>query len=155
MKLHLNNRSDTLLIHSWFLGPAEPDADGGTLVKAAVKTAAKTAEKGTPHDDTGYRIRIADICYAQSLIVTPRSVKMWDVKHLSALALTDFQYFAELGAEVIILGVGKSMAFPEVALTRPLVHRQIGLEVMDTAAACRTYNVLAGDGRPVVAALIL
>ena len=151
MKLHLNNRSDTLLIHSWFLGPAEPDADGGTLVKAAEKGTGKE----TLHADTGYRIRIADICYAQSLIVTPRSVKMWDVKHLSALALTDFQYLAELGAEVIILGVGKSMAFPEVALTRPLVHRQIGLEVMDTAAACRTYNVLAGDGRPVAAALIL
>ena len=150
MKLHLNNRPDSLLIHSWAFGPAESSpAESGP------------AENGTntPNSDQRYRIRIADTWYQESLILTPRSVELWDVADVSALDLGHFEQLAELvaktGAEVVILGAGKHAVFPQVALTRPLVHRQVGLEVMDTAAACRTYNILTGDGRPAVAGLIL
>ena len=123
MKLHLNKRPgpDTLLIHSWAFGPAE---GAGT-------------DAAAPKGDECYRIRIADTWYQQSLILTPRSVKLWDVRDVSALAPAHFQQLAELGAEVVILGVGKRAVFPEAALTRSLVNRQIGLEVMDTAAAGR------------------
>lgn len=145
MKLHLNNHPDSLLIHSWAIGPVESDA--------------ADAPNGGQCYDQRYRIRIADTWYQQSLILTPRSVKLWAVEDVSALELGHFQELAEIvaktGAEVAILGVGNRAVFPQVALTRPLVHRQIGLEVMNIGAACRTYNILAGDGRPTVAALIV
>lgn len=102
-----------------------------------------------------YRIKIADIWYKQSLILTPRAVKLWDVEAVSALRMAHFQQLADLGAEVVILGAGKRAVFPHGALTRPLMRKRIGLEVMDTGAACRTYNILAGDGRVAVAALII
>jgi uncharacterized protein len=60
-----------------------------------------------------------------------------------------------LKPEVVIYGSGPRLVFPSAALTRVLFERRIGLETMDTAAACRTYNVLASEGRSVVAALIL
>ena len=144
MKLHLNRQPDTLLIHSWAFGPEQG------------------SDNDAPNDDNSdkrYRIRIADTWYRQSLILTSRSVKLWAVADVSALELNHFEQLAELGAEldaeVIILGTGKRAVFPRPALTRPLMRRHIGLEVMDTTAACRTYNILAGDGRVAVAALIL
>jgi len=62
---------------------------------------------------------------------------------------------AELEKELIILGTGPGIVFPPQHLLQPLVAGQIGLEVMDTRAACRTYNILIADGRSVAAALIL
>jgi uncharacterized protein len=62
---------------------------------------------------------------------------------------------AELRPEVVILGTGVKLRFPPPSLTRALVEANIGLEVMDTGAACRTYNILMGDGRRVVAALLM
>ena len=56
--------------------------------------------------------------------------------------------------EVVLLGTGARQAFPAPELLRPFVERHLGLEVMDTAAACRTYNVLAAEGRAVVAGLL-
>ncbi|RMX07937.1 hypothetical protein D8I35_02085 [Corticibacter populi] len=58
-------------------------------------------------------------------------------------------------AQVVLLGSGRRNRFPPPAWLRPFAQRQLGLETMDTAAACRTFNVLAGEGRKVVAALIL
>jgi len=55
----------------------------------------------------------------------------------------------------VLLGTGTTLRFPPPRLTRPLVEAGVGLEVMDTAAACRTYNILQGEGRNVVAALIV
>jgi uncharacterized protein len=55
----------------------------------------------------------------------------------------------------VILGTGVKLRFPSPSLTRALVEANIGLEVMDTGAACRTYNILMGDGRRVVAALLM
>ncbi len=111
------------------------------------------------HNDEKYRIRIADTWYSQSLILTPQAVQLWAVEDVSDLALRHFEQLAELGheidAEVVILGVGKHTTFPPAVITQPLMRRRIGLEVMDTAAACRTYNILAGDGRPVAAGLIV
>ena len=62
---------------------------------------------------------------------------------------------ATLEAELVILGSGTRNRFPPPAWLAPLMARRLGLETMDTAAACRTYNILAGEGRNVVAALIL
>ena len=65
-----------------------------------------------------------------------------------------FAHLATLGAEIILLGTGPKLRFPHPSLTRPLIEARIGLEVMDTGSACRTYNILVAEGRKVVAAIL-
>jgi len=65
------------------------------------------------------------------------------------------QTILELNPEVAILGTGRRQQFPDKALLLPLLRQGIGVEVMDNSAAGRTYNLLAGEGRKVVAAFIL
>ncbi len=62
---------------------------------------------------------------------------------------------AELKPEVVLLGTGTRLRFPHPRLTRALTDAGIGVEVMDTPAACRTFNILAAEGRKVLAAVIL
>jgi uncharacterized protein len=56
---------------------------------------------------------------------------------------------------MVIFGSGQRIRFPQAALLRPLIEQGIGVETMDTPAACRTYNILAGEGRHVIVALLL
>ena len=72
-------------------------------------------------------------------------------------ALTDADFAALLAhePEIVILGTGATLRFPHPRLTRALAEAGVGLEVMDTPAACRTFNILAAEGRKVVAALLL
>ena len=79
---------------------------------------------------------------------------MWSVSEVSSLNIKVFQQLAEINAEVVILGTGDSIVFPETRFTVPLINKGIGLEVMDTPAACRTYNALISDGRKAIAGLI-
>lgn len=65
-----------------------------------------------------------------------------------------FDWLATHNAEIILLGTGPRIRFPHPSLTRALMEAHIGLEVMDTGAACRTYNILAGEGRKVVAVIL-
>ena len=60
-----------------------------------------------------------------------------------------------LDPEVVLLGTGSRQRFPHPRLSRPLADARIGLEVMSTAAACRTYNILMAEGRKVAAALLV
>ena len=105
--------------------------------------------------DHGYLIKIGDTVYKDSLILTPENLEMWAVSQVSDLKYEDFVKFSTLQTEVVLLGTGNTMTFPDMAITQPLMDKGIGLEVMTTAAACRTYNVLLGDGRRVSAALIV
>ena len=57
--------------------------------------------------------------------------------------------------EIVLLGTGATQRFPHPKLTAPLLRARVGLEVMDTRAACRTYNILVAEGRSVTAALII
>ncbi|MFM2069728.1 MAG: hypothetical protein RLZZ584_4637 [Pseudomonadota bacterium] len=75
-----------------------------------------------------------------------------------ALAELSMEHFALLAAhepELVIFGSGSRLRFAPPALLAPLMSRRIGIETMDTAAACRTYNILASEGRKVLAALLL
>ncbi len=72
-----------------------------------------------------------------------------------ALTEGDFTALLAHSPEVVLLGTGASLRFPHPRLTRALAEAGVGVEVMDTAAACRTFNILAADGRRVVAALLL
>jgi len=71
-----------------------------------------------------------------------------------ALSDVDFAALLEYGPEIVLLGTGATLRFPHPRLTRTLAEAGVGVEVMDTAAACRTFNILAAEGRKVVAALL-
>ena len=73
---------------------------------------------------------------------------------LAGLSAEDLARAAELGAEILIVGTGRRQRFPAPVLLRPLIDARIGFEAMDLAAACRTYNILVGEGRSVAAALL-
>ena len=79
----------------------------------------------------------------------------WPVSCFAHLNAAAMETVCRLGPELIILGTGSKLQFPDAEITRPVHEAGIGLEIMDTAAACRTFNLLAGDGRHVVAALIM
>ena len=101
-------------------------------------------------------VRLGVIEYRENLLVTPeRIVTAWAPGGFEALTEVDFAAIAALEPEVALLGTGATLRFPNARLTRPLIDAGIGLEVMDTPAACRTFNILAAEGRKVVAAVLL
>jgi uncharacterized protein len=90
-----------------------------------------------------------------SMILAPDApVAPWPVGRFEDLAAEHFQMLADRQPEVVLIGTGGQHRFPHPRLTEPLVRLRIGLEVMNTQAACRTYNILMAEGRRVVAALI-
>ena len=94
--------------------------------------------------------------FAHSVLVPHRGlVTPWTPSAFDELSASHFEEIVALRPELIVLGVGKRLRFPVAAALRPLIAAGIGHEVMDTAAACRTYNVLASEGRAVTAALLL
>lgn len=93
--------------------------------------------------------------YEENLIVLPDSVTPdWSTATVATLAAEDMDKLLALGAEIVLLGTGSRLRFPAGALLRPFAPAGIGLEVMDLQAACRTYNILAAEGRKVAAALL-
>lgn len=79
----------------------------------------------------------------------------WDCSAFDQLGAAHFVQLAALNAEVVIFGSGNRIRFPQPAWLQTLMAQRIGVETMDTAAACRTYNILAGEGRHVIAALLV
>jgi uncharacterized protein len=102
------------------------------------------------------RILVRGAAFTRSLVVTPdRVIADWEPQHPADLRAEHFDALLGLDPQILILGTGVQQAFPSPALYRGLLERRVGIEVMDTAAACRTYNILVGEGRRVVAALIM
>lgn len=101
-------------------------------------------------------IRIGQQRITRSFILSATEViSDWPVYTAEALDREALAPALALGPEILILGTGERAWFPAAVLYAELASHGIGLEVMDTAAACRTYNVLVNEDRPVVAALIL
>ncbi len=88
------------------------------------------------------------------LVVPEAAVVAWGVVDFDSLSEADFERLLALQPELVLFGTGTRQRFPNPRLTAPLARRQIGLEVMDSGAACRTYNILAGEGRRALAALL-
>jgi uncharacterized protein len=94
--------------------------------------------------------------FTTSLVVGSRGERFaWDCAQFNALGPAHFARLAELKPELVLFGSGQQLRFPRPAWLQALVAQRIGVETMDTAAACRTYNILAGEGRHVIAALLL
>ncbi len=125
-------------------------ADGEIVVSVPVPTGDKVVPlRGeTP---AGHREHIR-----RSLVIHPDGlIRDWAPQTLAALGHEDLTLFTELGLEILILGTGPRLEWPDPALLAPLQALGIGVEVMDTHAACRTYNILMADQRRVAAALII
>ena len=91
-----------------------------------------------------------------SVVVGSRGERFeWDCRSFEELGPEHFARLASLGAELVIFGSGARIRFPKPAWLQPLMARRTGIETMDTPAACRTYNILASEGRHVVAALLV
>ena len=96
------------------------------------------------------------LTFEQSVVVPWRGPLLpWHCAAFEELTAEHFEHVAALAPEVVIFGSGVRLRFAAPALLRPLIQRRIGIETMDSAAACRTYNVLVGERRSVVAALLL
>ena len=81
--------------------------------------------------------------------------RAWDPRRVEDLTPAHFDALLEYEPEVVIFGSGAKLKFVSPALYRSLIERRIGVETMDSGAACRTYTVLANEGRRVVAAILL
>ena len=93
--------------------------------------------------------------HEKNLILLPESIiPAWTGATVNTLTEADINILLGLDTEIILLGTGKSLRFPPGALLRPFAPAGIGLEIMDLKAACRTYNILAAEGRKVAAALL-
>ncbi|MDP2824889.1 MAG: Mth938-like domain-containing protein [Sulfuritalea sp.] len=92
----------------------------------------------------------------RSFLLTPqRLIEDWPPSSFDSLTESDLSAVARLGCPVVLLGTGPRQRFPAPARLRSLIERRMGVEVMDSHAACRTYNILMAEGRDVAAALII
>ncbi len=99
------------------------------------------------------RMRIGNEWLSGHLIVAPDRVADWPVSEPDRLELSHLDPAISLEPQIIVLGMGTEILLPDVTLIASLAELGIGLEIMSTPAACRTYNVLVHEGRNVVAAL--
>jgi uncharacterized protein len=116
-------------------------------------------DKSTVQTITGYGpgwISVDAEKFSTSLLLGSHGERqLWSRQSYAELSADDFAPLANWKPELVIFGSGSKLRFPKPEWLRSLVEQGIGLEAMDTAAACRTYNILAGEGRHVVAALLL
>ena len=108
---------------------------------------------------TGYTadsISVTGVEHRHSLRVSHQAAAApWPVASFTDITATTIAEVTLLQPEIVIIGTGKKLRFPPPDALRPLRDAHIGFEVMDTAAACRTYNVLLGEGRQVAALLLI
>lgn len=103
----------------------------------------------------GY-VMINKIRHEQNLIVLPDEIiEQWPVESATTLSLDDFDSVLLRKPEIILLGTGTQLNFPDYSLMAKIIQSGVGFEVMDTQAACRTYNILVEEDRQVAAAIIL
>ncbi len=102
------------------------------------------------------RLWVHQTAFEGSQLVPHRgAVQPWSPARFEDLTAADFEALLALKPELVIMGTGPRLRFPATALRRALVEARVGFEAMDSAAACRTFTVLASDGLEVLAALIL
>ena len=102
------------------------------------------------------QLRVGEQVHTTSLIVTATTlIEPWRPAAALDITTADLEPLLGLGPEVVLLGTGLRQQFPDPQVLRILYEQRIGVEVMDTSAACRTFNVLVAEGRSVAAALIV
>jgi len=105
------------------------------------------------NSETAQPVRIETL--SSSFIISPRDlIRDWPPLTVESLLAEHLEPLIELQPEIVLLGTGHKLQFPETKILAQLHNQQLGVEIMDTAAACRTYNILMMEGRYVVAGLI-
>ncbi|WP_396616973.1 Mth938-like domain-containing protein [Lysobacter soli] len=104
----------------------------------------------------GESVRVNERRLTASFVLSPdRLVEGWPVRDVKAMAPQDLDAVLAMEPEVILLGSGATQVFPPAAVLAHCLRRGVGMETMTNAAAARTFNVLAGEGRRVVVAFVL
>ena len=116
------------------------------------------------NDPSGYRVgsfvnntvAIGEVRYTTSFIVTPEKVvRDWPPQHPGRLTIDDLGAILALEPELILVGTGNALRFPDSVILKGVIRVGIGIDFMDSRAACRTYNILAAEGRHVAAGIII
>ncbi len=100
-------------------------------------------------------LTVNDQSHSNNLVIFPEHLEPWSVATFDQLTADHFDIFVKRNPDVVILGTGVRQQFPPVELRRELVRRKIQLDIMDTPAACRTYNLLVSEDRDVGAAIFV
>lgn len=100
--------------------------------------------------------KVSGVRHQGSVLILPDATLSWTVSRFDDLSLPSLQPIMDAvpAVEIVIVGCGPSLSLLPITLREVLQAKDVGVEAMDTGAACRTYNVLAGEGRRVAAALI-
>ncbi|MCC6207217.1 MAG: Mth938-like domain-containing protein [Gammaproteobacteria bacterium] len=139
MQVNRNLDPDSYTIHSY-------SAEGITITLPFNPAAPATGDDGAPRREV----------LRQSLVIMPdRLISDWPPQRFEELEQAHFDLLAAYAPEVVLFGSGARLQRPHPALLSGLTDRGIGVEVMDTGSACRTYNFLMSDRRRVVAALLM
>ena len=94
--------------------------------------------------------------FETSLVLLPgRIIPDWDVRTTADLAPREIEFLGGLDVDIVLLGTGPTQEFPKPSLLKPLARAGVGVEVMDTSAACRTFNILMAEDRRVAAAILI
>ena len=108
---------------------------------------------------TGYGngyVEINQIPYNHAVILkSDGDISEWPVKSFEELEAGHFAQMVDFKPELVLIGTGGRQRFPKPELLKPLIAAKIGFEIMDSQAACRTYNILVGEGRQVLLALLV
>jgi uncharacterized protein len=107
----------------------------------------KSYEKG--------QFKINDSFYSESILIGLHVLLPWQPQCFDELSLTHLKPLLDYHPTIILLGTGEKLIFPPAPLLNLFYENEVGIEVMDTLAACRTFNVLISEGRNVIAALLI
>jgi uncharacterized protein len=101
-------------------------------------------------------VTVNNTTFTRSLIIMPEHLDtQWEPQYLEEVTERHLEPIVKFNPEVVLFGTGVQSRFPELHIQTYFVKRGIGIEIMNTAAACRTYNILIAEGRNVACALLM
>jgi len=121
-----------------------------------MKFTADTASGNVIRSHSPGEISLRDTVFTSHVIISQdQIISDWNPPAVDQLSIADFAPALELKPDIILFGTGLQQRFPDISLLTEIMRSGVAIEVMDTTAACRTFNVLLGEYRPVVAALLI
>lgn len=145
MQVNLDITSSTYRIHGY--------GNGEITVSLPSSTALDERPVNEPYGEYPTRQRET---LQRSFVIAPNElIRDWPPSSFADLQAEHFALLIQLKPEIVLFGTGKKLIWPQPALIAPLIEQGIGVEVMDTGAACRTYNILMADERLVAAAILI
>ncbi len=139
------------------MGHVTPESDSGVAHGERLKLHAQAPSN--QNIVTGYGpdyIEVSRVRHKGSLLLAPDSaVQSWGVLAIAQATAVDFDPVLALEPELVLVGTGARQHFLPPQVLRPLIEAGVGFEMMDTGAACRTFNILTAEGRRVVGAFVL